>query len=103
MFFNYFCIYRVAPSTILFSKLCAVVTSLATTYACTGSCVCPATASANWLVSVAPTILNCGGCGCACAPLLTPALLPLGFGILVDKIFITLAKPPAIIPAAAIP
>ena len=47
----------------LFSRLCAVVTSLATTNACTGCCVCPPIASANWFVSLAPTILNDGGAG----------------------------------------
>ena len=62
----------------MFSKLCAVVTSFETTYACTGSCVCSATVSANTLVSLEPTTLKLGGAGAA-----PPPPLPEGaFGLL---------------------
>ena len=43
------------------STLCAVVTSLATTYALTGSPCCPAIVSANALLALAPTTLKLGG------------------------------------------
>ena len=45
----------------LFCRLCAVVTSLATTKACTGCWDCPPIASANWFESLAPTTLKAGG------------------------------------------
>ena len=40
---------------------CAVVTSLLTTYALAGLCVCPPIASANCVSPLAPTTLNAGG------------------------------------------
>jgi hypothetical protein len=110
MVFNLFCIYpKEAPSTIFLSKDCAEVTSFATTYACTGCCVCPATASANWLVSLAPTILKDGGCvaavgfvGVATFGVEPPP--PEIVGVFVDVIALTLAKPAAVAaPAAANP
>ena len=52
-----------APFTIFLSISCAVVTSLETTYAWIGCCVCPPIAVANWFVSLAPTTLNDGGIG----------------------------------------
>ena len=91
----------------LFSRLCAVVTSLATTNAWTGCCVCLPIASANWFVSLAPTILKDGACTCAPPPpppppTETPPTLVLG--TLVLKIVLTLVRPVAIIAiAAAIP
>ncbi len=50
-----------APCTILFCKLCAVVTSWLTTNACTGGC--PPNACANWFVPLVPNISNDGVCG----------------------------------------
>jgi len=49
-----------APCTILFCKLCAVVTSWLTTNACTGAC-CP-NACASWLVPLVPNMSNDGVC-----------------------------------------
>ena len=43
------------------SKLCAVVTSLLTTYACIGCCDWLAITPASWLVPEAPTTLKEGG------------------------------------------
>ena len=80
----------------LFCRLCAVVTSFATTYAWTGCCDCPPIASANWFVSLAPTILKLGGCEppppLGALPEAAPPP-PLLFGILTLAIFLTFANP----------
>jgi hypothetical protein len=48
-------------SIMFLSKLCAVVTSLLTTYACIGCCDWLAITPASWLESEAPTTLKEGG------------------------------------------
>ena len=55
------------------SNSCAVVTSLATTNAFTGSCFCPAIASVNWFIGDAPTTLKLGGCICGTGVVDPPA------------------------------
>ena len=96
-----------APCTILFCKLCAVVTSWLTTNACTGAC-CP-NAEAIWFVVLVPNISNDGVCGAvgvgilgvATEVLAPPPLNPAGgSGGLVDAICLTFLIPVAIIDAA---
>ena len=86
------------------SSSCAVLTSLETTNACTGCCVCSPIASASWFVTLAPTTLNAGACGDASPPLPLGDILaaPDGDCGLVDWIDFTdcipVAKTVAILP-----